>query len=182
MIAELLLASVLAVSADVPVQPVQTVTEEYLVGDVVESTADVARSLGKRLEASPSITKVKLTIDSYGGDVPAMNVYLDMMDRQKSRGVEFECSVDSKAMSAAAQILMNCNKAYAAPRAIILFHVGSVGMRKVDPKLDKYYYKLVAESFNDHIMSVLNKEERADLLKGEDVMLSGKTFMERLSK
>ena len=152
-------------------------------GDVDPAMTATARTMLADLNAHPEIKTVELYINSYGGSVDEMNTILDIMDILKARGVEFTCTVDSKAMSAGAMILMNCNKINVWPRSLILFHVGSTGnifaSRVVNPKDDKYYFPIAVKK-TLALMPLFTNKEAEDFRKGIDVFITGEDLMNRL--
>lgn len=163
----------------------RTTVDVSFVGDVDESWAIKARDLDRMLNSMPRVSKVNMYINSYGGTVDEMNVVLGVMDRQKAKGIVFDCSVDNKAMSAGAQMLVNCNNVILTPRSSILFHVGGKltpkGYRKLNEIDDKYEFKRLRNDFKV-LQPILTAEEYNDVLNGVDVIVSGAEINERLEK
>jgi hypothetical protein len=72
--------------------------------------------------SSKSRKPIYLMINSPGGGVTVGFAIIGAMERAKKRGVEFRCGVTGMAASMAFQILTHCDKRYALPYTMLLWH------------------------------------------------------------
>lgn len=121
-------------------------------------------------------------IESYGG--LTLSAY-KMMYYMKTALGDITCVVDSHAASAGAMIASSCDKLVVMPNAILLFHLPRYCQ---DEKCARYtlikksdpLYQMDIDALES--VRILTDEELTRIKRGEDVILTGMEFMERLDK
>lgn len=89
------------------------------ISGVIKNTQRISDRL---LELSEVAAPVTILIDSNGGSVIGGLQFIRAMDRAKSRGVVLNCVVTGHAMSMAMHILGNCQKRFALPTSLLMWH------------------------------------------------------------
>lgn len=157
-----------------------------------------ARSVSAWLMSLGEEDKAMLHIETYGGHEVSAYKIMEYIGRTKG---DVTCYVDSHAMSAGAMILSSCKKIYVTPRARVVFHLPRVGgfqlplligkdalgidtiKKLLEPKLVRpgsASYSMMQELMEN--CSFLTAEEMLMVNSEDDVTITGKQVMERLSK
>jgi len=92
------------------------------VTDVIQGKAGILLSDKILTLSTTSSDDIHIIINSPGGSVRVGYAIVAAMERARSRGVTFHCSVTGMAASMAFQILAHCDKRYALPYSALLWH------------------------------------------------------------
>jgi ATP-dependent protease ClpP protease subunit len=75
-----------------------------------------------RLASKPKVKEIDIVVNSPGGSVYAGFLFINAMEVVRNRGITIRCFVPSLAASMAFQFLVHCDKRYALPYALLLWH------------------------------------------------------------
>ena len=140
----------------------------------------MSERLREWVQELPDDAIADIHLETYGGHLSSGFKIAHYLKTTKAR---VTCTVDSHAMSAGSLILQSCPVIRVTPTATILYHLP----RQRDPS-SLNGYTVLPEShplvvmFMDEVdrVGLLTKDERARVIKGEDVYITGSDFMDRV--
>jgi len=133
----------------------------FVSGEIRDLSRQSAR-LFKLAEEGDS--PIYIFINSPGGSVIAGGMFIQVMDRVKSTGVEIRCVVEGMAASMAMHIFANCSKRYAYETSLLLWHPayryvrGAAITEKVAERISKQI-KLLTELYEKRLKKALALED-----------------------